>query len=235
MLMVLAQTAAAVVDTTAGAALQAINAQQAIVGLLQAAAPWLSGDVVTALATLLASFPIVSMMFTWEWLAAKLRDASPWLNEHLGKKFEKWAFIINPVLGVLIGINMGNPLLGLAGGTLWGMIRSGVKSATDGKVDLAHVARSKVSAALLACSLLLLGAGQAAAADAPKQSLFSKFTLSVGGGLERDLVSGAPVLGFAAVQPGFTLTNSLALRVRLSRPFEKDPAWRGEAAVWFVF
>jgi hypothetical protein len=43
------------------------------------------------------------------------------------------------------------------------------------------------------------------------------------------------VVGFAAVQPGYTLTNRLALRVRIARPFERGATWDGEAAIWWVW
>ena len=222
------------VPAVADSSMAALNAQNEIGAILQASLPWLAPAVVLWLSKLLASFPIVSMIFTWEWVAKKAREASPWLNEHVGKRLEKWAWLVNPVLGMLIGTKMGDPILGLAGGALWGMIRSAVSGFTNGRVDPANALKVKAAAALLACSLLL-GAGQASAADEKPVGLLQRFTLSVGGGLERDLVSGAPVLGFAAVQPGYTLSNNLALRARFSRPFEERPTWKAEAAVWFVF
>ena len=212
----------------------ALNAQDAISGLLAVSFPWLDANVVLYVSKLLASIPLVSMIFTWEFIGKKAREASPWLNEHIGKRLEKWAFLINPLLGFLIGSKMGDPLLGLAGGALWSMIRSGLSGFTGGKLDPANALKVKAAAALLACSLLL-GAGSASAADQPGVPLLSRFTFSAGAGVQRDLVGEAPVVGFAAVQPGFTVNNHVALRLRLSRPFEATPKWRGELAAWFVF
>ena len=222
------------VPAVADSSMAALNAQNEIGAILQASLPWLAPAVVLWLSKLLASFPIVSMIFTWEWVAKKAREASPWLNEHVGKRLEKWAWLVNPVLGMLIGTKMGDPILGLAGGALWGMIRSAVSGFTGGRVDPANALKVKAGAALIACSLLL-GAGSASAADQSGVPLLSRFTFSAGAGVQRDLVGEAPVVGFAAVQPGFTVNNHVALRLRLSRPFEATPKWRGELAAWFVF
>jgi hypothetical protein len=221
--------AAAAVDTT-----QVAAAQRALIEVLTLSFPWMDGAVVAYLSKLLAGFPIVTLIFSWEFIAKKSREASPWLNEHIGKRFEKWGFIINPILGALIGWKMGDATLGLAGGALWSMIRSAFVSLSKGQVDPASAVKVKVAAALLLCGSLWVAAPTHA--DEPKPSSFrDRLTMSAGGGVRRDFVADAPAIGFLALQPGFTLSNHVALRFRVAKDFDSGGDYSGELAAWFVF
>jgi hypothetical protein len=155
--------------------------------------------------------------------------------QHVGAWWTAHRDALNPLLAAGLGILVagGNPwgaLLGLLGD---GALRAG-ESLTA--ATAAGLKKARGAAVLLAL-VGLVGLAGTARADEPKVSPFalSRLTFSAGGGLRRDLADGAPLVGFAALQPGYGFSDRVALRLRFDRAFEKEPTWRMELAAWLVF
>lgn len=217
--------------------------------------PWLDPRVTDWLAQLLLGLPIVPVILSWKGIAGWVREASPWVNEHFGKRFEKFAFIINPILaGLIAGGIWGDSTIGLAATAAWSMIESAIKTFGAPKAPTPlGVIKGRASAALLALGLfgaLAVLPGQARASERalgfvttgglaePEQkfSFSERVAISTGIGARCDFRPGERrTIGLVGLQVGVLWNNHLSPRIRATRDLEQAPRGAIEVGLWYVW
>lgn len=238
-----------------GAPVDTASVVAVVKDFVQGGIPWLDPRVTDWLAQLLLGLPIVPLILGWKAIGSWVRSASPWVNEHIGKKLEKFAFIINPILaGLIAGGIWGDSTIGLAATAAWSMIESAMKAFGAPKAPSAlGVIKGRASAALLALGLLsalTMLPGQASASGSalgfsttgglaePEQkfSFSERVAISTGIGGRCDFRPGERrTIGLVGVQVGVLWNNHLNPRIRATRDLEQAPKGAVEVGLWYVW
>jgi len=219
--------------------------------------PWLDPRVTDWLTQLILAVPIVPTILAWKGVAAKVREASPWVNEHFGKKFQKFAFIINPILaGLIAGGFWGDSTIGFAATALWAMGESAVKQFGPKPPSELGIVKGRALGTILGVGLSLAaiagvshageqpfagltvdrGVAQFAVASAPAPSFMDRVAFSAGGGVKREFAPGPnDLVGFLGVQVGYLWNDHLSPRVRVTRDLREGSFWEAEVSLWGVW
>lgn len=188
---------------------------------LVGAVPWLSTDVVDVFARILTSSGILVTILAWEKTGLLLARFNP-IIAAATTKFGALSFLINPLLGMLLGQMAGDWQLGGVAGTIWGATMSGMKRARGAAVVIASLGALAVASNASAAAL----------------SIGDHGTFALGAGYEQRVRLNSESTPVLLLQPGWTLSNHISLRARYVWPIrtlDRDAGERWEATVWYVF
>lgn len=222
---------------------------------LMGSVPWLTPAIVSWVASILASLPIVGSLLGLEFVGLWLARLSPFIRTKLGEPLATWRWLILPLIGAFIGDKLGSSALGLVAGGVWGMVdsawrkyvgrpvhesvKSAVGMATKNTAKGAH--RARHAAIVLALGLGAMGvASQAQAWTLLGREVVPSVGVGVVQDIERDGFESASGFGFG--QARMILSDHINFGVRISgdmrtgsgQPFELH-APRLEYSLAWVF
>lgn len=225
-----------------------------IAGHIHTLAPWLADGIVNWVATYAAGVPIVVVLFGYEWTRTLLQKYIPTLAKLIAAKhLERWSFIINPILGALVGqFGFGHAGLGIVAGGVYATTTNLIQKA--GKVDIKTVTKMGTAAAGMALAAAL--AFSTASADTvgvkqvqllaptPKVSLVDASRFHWGLAMTARYEQDGGTLSFRGLSPAWGVkpsmvymwSNHLNLNGNVWRQVtEKSNRWVGEAGVGLAF
>jgi len=224
------------------------QAVQVVSGFLSGVIPWLDPAVINWISHAAAAVPIVAFIVTWELVGGWLRNLSPALNEYVGKRLEKYSWLINPLLAAIAGqVSSGDSSMGLVAGAVWSMLRKIPVTRTT----VAGLGKSKALAlVVLAAGMVIAMPARAAesvtlqldpglTATAPvgrSITAWDRIAFGFGGGYryKANPLDGRWA-GFVGAQVGVQVWDHFGIRSGIRRDIGGSKDWDAEVGAWLMF